>query len=103
MTAVGEIPAMPRPVAGLVERARLFDLLDQGAQGPVTLLSAPAGSGKTTLLSSWLRHADLPGPAAWVRVERGETDATRFWGTVVDALLGFKAVQAASSKKSMKS
>jgi ATP/maltotriose-dependent transcriptional regulator MalT len=50
-------PAVPRLVAGLVERPRLFALLDRGALGPVTLLTAPAGSGKTMLLSSWPRVA----------------------------------------------
>jgi LuxR family transcriptional regulator, maltose regulon positive regulatory protein len=79
-------PAVPRPMTGLVERPRLFALLDRGALGPVTLLSAPAGSGKTMLVSSWLRSAELPGTAAWVGVERDESDATRFWGTVMDAL-----------------
>jgi LuxR family maltose regulon positive regulatory protein len=79
-------PAAPRLVAGLVERPRLFDLLDRGAQGPVTLLCAPAGSGKSMLLSSWLTSREPSRPVAWVRVERGESDATRFWGTVMDAL-----------------
>jgi len=73
-------------VAGLVERPRLFALLDRGAQGPVTLLCAPAGSGKSVLLSSWLNRREPAGAVAWVRVERGETDATRFWSTVMDAL-----------------
>ena len=76
----------PRPVAGLVERPRLFALLDRGAQAPVTLLCAPAGSGKSVLLSSWLSRRGPDEPLAWVTVERGETDATRFWGTVMDAL-----------------
>jgi LuxR family maltose regulon positive regulatory protein len=76
----------PRPATGLVDRARLFALLDQGVAGRVTLLSAPAGSGKTTLLTSWLKAAEPPGPVAWLGVERDETDAGRFWGAVVDAL-----------------
>ena len=38
-------PAVPRIVADLIRRPRLFKLLDRGALGPVTLLSAPAGSG----------------------------------------------------------
>jgi len=79
-------PAVPRLVAGLVRRPRLFALLDRGASGPVTLICAPAGSGKTMLLSSWLRSTDLPGAVAWVGVERNESDATRFWGMVIDAL-----------------
>jgi MFS family permease len=41
------------PVAGVVERRALFDLLDRGVQGPVTLVCAPAGSGKTMLVRSW--------------------------------------------------
>jgi LuxR family maltose regulon positive regulatory protein len=52
----------------------------------VTLLCAPAGSGKTTLLASWLRGARVPGVVAWVGVERDESDATRFWAMVMDAL-----------------
>jgi LuxR family maltose regulon positive regulatory protein len=79
-------PAVPRLVAGLVNRPRLFELLDRGAEGPVTLVSAPAGSGKTMLLASWLRSVEPPGPVAWVAVSRDETDATRFWGLVMDEL-----------------
>jgi LuxR family transcriptional regulator, maltose regulon positive regulatory protein len=74
------------PTAGLVQRPRLFDLLDSGAQARITVVSAPAGSGKSTLLSSWVREGDLPGPPAWVAIERDESDATRFWSTVMDAL-----------------
>jgi LuxR family maltose regulon positive regulatory protein len=70
------------PVAGLVARPRLFALLDAPAR--VALVCAPAGSGKTMLVSSWL--ADAGGSVAWVGVEREEADATRFWGTVMDAL-----------------
>lgn len=72
--------------AALVQRPRLFAMLDRGAEGRVTVVSAPAGSGKTTLLSLWLREARLPGAPAWVAVERDESDATRFWGTVMDSL-----------------
>ena len=79
-------------VAGLVERPRLFALLDRGAAGPVTLISASAGSGKTMLLSSWLRGRPPEGVVAWIGVERGETDATRFWGTVMDSVRGSGAI-----------
>jgi LuxR family maltose regulon positive regulatory protein len=77
---------VPRPATGLVDRERLFALLDRGVAGRVTLVCAPAGSGKSTLVSSWLRGAQLPGPAVWIAVERDESDATRFWATVMDAL-----------------
>jgi LuxR family maltose regulon positive regulatory protein len=80
--------AVPRPVAGLVDRPRLFALLDRGAMGRATALVAPAGSGKTMLLASWLRRARLPGPVAWVSVDRDERDAARFWHGVLEALRG---------------
>jgi hypothetical protein len=65
---------------------RLVEVLDRGIQGPVTVIAAPARGGKTTLVSSWLRGAELPGPPACVSVERDESDATRFWGTVIESL-----------------
>ena len=79
-------PVVPGPVAGLVERPRLFAALEHGSAGPVTLLTGPAGSGKTMLLSSWLRTVRPPPAVAWVDVERDERDATRFWATVMDAV-----------------
>jgi LuxR family transcriptional regulator, maltose regulon positive regulatory protein len=85
-------PGMPRLIAGLVDRPRLFALLDSGASRPVTLVCAPAGSGKTLLVSSWLRSARAQDALAWVGVERGESDATRFWGMVIDALRGSGAI-----------
>jgi len=84
----------PRLVPGVVERPRLFALLDRGVAGPVTLVSAPAGSGKTMLIASWLRIAGPPGPVAWVDVERDESDATRFWIRVMDALRNSGAIAA---------
>ena len=69
-------------VAGLVERPRLLALLER--QSPVTLVCAPAGSGKSALLSSWL--AGTATPVAHVAVERDESDATRFWTLVMEAL-----------------
>ena len=59
------------------ERPRLFALLDRGALGPVTLMSAPAGSGKTMLLSSWLRSARAAGRRGVGRrgARRGGRDA----------------------------
>ena len=78
--------------AGLVQRPRLFAMLDRGAEARVTVVSGPAGSGKSTLVSSWLREAAPPGAAAWVAVERDQSDATRFWSTVMDALRDSPAI-----------
>jgi LuxR family maltose regulon positive regulatory protein len=87
-------PPVPRVVLGVVERPRLFAVLDRGVTGPVTLVCAPAGSGKTMLLASWLRSGRPPGALAWVEVERDESDAMHFWSRVMDALRGSGAVAA---------
>src|SRR5689334_24183836 len=78
----------------MVERPRLFAELEAGAAGGVTLISAPAGSGKTMLLSSWIESGRARDPVAWISVDRGETDATRFWGSVVDELRSAGAIAA---------
>jgi LuxR family maltose regulon positive regulatory protein len=67
---------IPRPPKPLVDRPRLFELLDQGVEGPLTLISAPAGAGKTSLLASWL--AAKPRTVAWLTPRPQLTEAT-FW------------------------
>jgi LuxR family transcriptional regulator, maltose regulon positive regulatory protein len=69
-----------------VPRRRLFTLLDGGAQGPLTLLAAPAGYGKTLLLASWAATARPPGPVAWVTVGPDDAQPPIFWDHVLDAL-----------------
>jgi LuxR family maltose regulon positive regulatory protein len=78
------------PVAlRVVDRRRLYDRLDAGAESPVTLLSASAGWGKTVLLSSWLRaRAAAAGPSAWLTVGPPENDLHAFWAAVATALAG---------------
>ena len=60
----------PLPRAHLVRRPHLFARLTQGAERPLTLISAPAGFGKTTLLSAWL--AECGRPAAWLSLDAEE-------------------------------
>ena len=78
-------PPMPGQV---VARPRLFGLLDQGVQGPVTLVAAPAGSGKTLLLASWAAQASAPGPVAWLSLDPADNDPGRCWSYVLAALRG---------------
>ncbi|HEY9226391.1 MAG TPA: hypothetical protein VIP11_07095, partial [Gemmatimonadaceae bacterium] len=78
---------VPRSRSGLVSRARLTELLHQGATQKLTLVAAPAGFGKTTLVSSWL--ADLPGgekAAGWVSLDPSENEPRLFWAYVIRAL-----------------
>jgi LuxR family maltose regulon positive regulatory protein len=50
----------------------------------VTLISAPAGFGKTTLVSEWLASAGIR--AAWLSLDEGDSDLTRFLTYLIAAL-----------------
>src|SRR5207237_5558801 len=68
----------------VVSRPRLLERLNEGLHGKLTLISAPAGFGKTTLVSEWL--AGGPRPVAWLSLDEGENDPTRFLTYLVAAL-----------------
>jgi len=82
----------PLPRWQPVSRPRLLRLLEAGTRGPLTVLAAPPGAGKTILLASWMMGGQPPGPVAWVTVDRGDHDPTRFWAHVVAALRSSGAV-----------
>jgi LuxR family maltose regulon positive regulatory protein len=67
----------------LVPRPQLIDRLNEGLQGSLILLSAPAGFGKTTLLSEWLRSARS---FAWLSLDEADNDPLRFFSYFVAAL-----------------
>lgn len=75
------IPHPPRP---LVLRPRLFDVLDRGLAGPLTLICAPPGAGKTALLSSWIAERE-PEAVAWLSVRPG-TSAGAFWAEWLEGI-----------------
>lgn len=74
----------PPPRPGLTPRPRLVERLSEGLRGKLTLLSAPAGFGKTTLIGEWL--AGQPRPAAWLSLDEGDNDLTRFLVYLIAAL-----------------
>ncbi len=76
-------PMLPK---NLVQRSRLDAVLDEGVDAHTRLLlvSAPAGSGKSTLVASWL--GGRSGAAAWLQVEHGDDDPTRFWTYLIEAI-----------------
>src|SRR5829696_7275295 len=76
--------ALPTPRAGLIPRASLVSLLEAGLEAKLCLVDAPAGSGKTTLLTQWCAAAG-GGRVAWVSLDEGDNDPTRFWELVVEA------------------
>jgi LuxR family maltose regulon positive regulatory protein len=75
----------PAPRAGLVPRAGLESLLQASLEAKLCLLAAPAGFGKTTLLAQW-RAVAGGRRVAWVSLEEGDNDSTRFWSYLVAAL-----------------
>jgi LuxR family transcriptional regulator, maltose regulon positive regulatory protein len=82
----------PRTSLRQVSRPRLFDLLNDGTEQLLTLVSAPAGAGKTTLLASWSSSRRPPGPVAWLSLDADDNDAARFWAYVLAALCQSAAV-----------
>jgi LuxR family transcriptional regulator, maltose regulon positive regulatory protein len=68
----------------VVLRPRLIERLNEGLYRKLTLISAPAGFGKTTLVSEWLAGCERP--AAWLSLDEGENDSTRFLTYLVAAL-----------------
>jgi LuxR family maltose regulon positive regulatory protein len=94
---------IPPPRPKVVLRPRLVERMNEGlaAGRKLTLISASAGFGKTTLVSEWLagpwhrlphRPDVLPGgqvgerPAAWLSLDEGDNDPTRFLTYLVAAL-----------------
>jgi LuxR family transcriptional regulator, maltose regulon positive regulatory protein len=83
----------PRPATSLVHRKRLLVQLEEGISCKLTLILAPAGFGKTMLVSDWiaLRHEVNASslPVAWVALDEGDNDLTRFWRYFIAACQTF--------------
>ncbi len=67
-------------------RPRLIERLNEGLSSgrKLTLISASAGFGKTTLVSEWI--ASCGKPVAWLSLDEGDNDPTRFLTYLVAAL-----------------
>ena len=68
----------------VIPRPGLFTLLSEA--GRVVHVCAPPGSGKTVMLRSWIEEAGLADNAAWVSIERADTDPQALWLSVADSL-----------------
>lgn len=67
-----------RPRArNIVQRRRLFRVLDKTSVKPITWVAAPAGSGKTTLVGSYLDARKLP--CLWYQCDEGDSDLPTFF------------------------
>lgn len=78
----------PPRLPAIVERPRLYRLLDRARKRPVIWINAPPGFGKTTLVASYLRARKLR--SLWYQVDEGDSDLATFFH-----YLGVAAKQAA--------
>jgi LuxR family maltose regulon positive regulatory protein len=67
-----------------VRRLHLSERLKEGLDRRLTLVCAPAGFGKTTLVADWLNSVEQP--FAWLALDEGDNDPTRFLTYLVAAL-----------------
>ena len=71
----------------LVPRRSLCQRIDEGVEGKLTLISAPAGFGKSTLLSTWVAASSTGGRlVAWLSLDASDNDPARFWRYFLQAL-----------------
>src|SRR5918997_2101859 len=75
---------LPPPRPQVVLRPRLIERLNTGLHRKLTLISAPAGFGKSTLAAEWV--AGCGRAVAWLSLDEGDSDPTRFLAYLVDAL-----------------
>ncbi|MFU8772731.1 MAG: hypothetical protein ACNA8H_09965, partial [Anaerolineales bacterium] len=75
---------IPPTRPSLIERPRLLNLVDEGAQRALTLIVAPAGFGKTTLAAAWALNRQIP--AAWLSLRPSERLRDRFLTYLITAL-----------------
>lgn len=62
----------------------MTERLQASSNQKLTLISAPAGFGKTTLVGEWITYSKQP--VAWVSLDAGDNDPTRFWSYFIAAL-----------------
>ena len=94
---------VPPPRPKVVRRHRLIEQLNEGVgrTPSVTLISAPAGFGKTTLVSEWVdnlrftsddlrldaaKESKIANQVAWLSLDEGDNDPSRFLTYFVSAL-----------------
>ncbi len=93
----------------IVPRPRLIKRLNSGLHRKLTLISAPAGFGKTTLVTEWLDNlrgdTQQEDPTinriAWLSLDDGDNDPTRFLTYFVAALNQIEGIEATLGKGSL--
>jgi LuxR family maltose regulon positive regulatory protein len=68
----------------LAPRIRIDKELNEGLEGKLTLLIAPAGYGKTTAVVKWTEQLDIP--IVWFSIDNLDNSFKRFWCYLIAAL-----------------
>jgi LuxR family transcriptional regulator, maltose regulon positive regulatory protein len=76
--------AAPRQRSGLVDRPRILEVLDAGADTALTLVAAPPGFGKSTAVRAWC--AGRTASPAWVTLDARDNDPLRLWTYIATAV-----------------
>jgi LuxR family maltose regulon positive regulatory protein len=76
------------PAAGpdVVHRQRLTALIEEAAERPVTVITAPPGAGKSVACAGWAAARARSRRIAWLSLDDGDRDPARFWACVTAAL-----------------
>src|SRR3984885_14287407 len=70
----------------VVHRERLTALIEEAAERPVTVITAPPGAGKTVACAGWAAARARSRRIAWLSLDDGDRDPARFWACVTAAL-----------------
>src|SRR5829696_8836268 len=76
----------PAPRPEQLVRRKLLDLLRNGLDTRVSVMSAPTGYGNTTLLAHWRQVEEADLPFAWVSLDEQDNDPIRLWRHILEAL-----------------
>jgi LuxR family transcriptional regulator, maltose regulon positive regulatory protein len=82
----GDKLRVPPLSAAVLNRPRVTALIERAAAHPVTMITAPAGAGKTLACAIWAQSATRSSRVAWLTVDEGDRDPSRFWANVAAAL-----------------
>jgi ATP/maltotriose-dependent transcriptional regulator MalT len=81
----------------LVLRSQLIEQLNSGLEKPLILVTAPAGFGKTTLLADWAARCQVP--VAWLALDEGDSDPSRFFEYLLAALASIGVLPEAQNEE----
>src|SRR4051812_45851445 len=97
-TALTPAPGLSRStVLHPLVRPRLDRQLTAGLSAAVTVMAAWAGWGKTLCATSWTAAGAGGRASAWVRLDAGDDDPSRFWAKLTAALAQLSEPAAAAA------